>query len=136
MVESAYELWGTNHNGIESRMDVFGSRRELDSRVKELVLAHGWSEDDLAVVPLFAEGTISERAFAKGTFVTEQVVDTVARWKAEVLREALVQAMTWEVRLNEAEQMASQGIPIEPTKIKIAVNAERNAAIVILEDTR
>jgi len=74
--------------------------------------------------------------FAKGTFVTEQVVDTVARWKAEVLREALEKALTWEGRLNEAEQMSSQGIPIEPTKIKIAVHAERRAATVILEDTK
>lgn len=74
--------------------------------------------------------------FAKGTFVTEQVIDTVARWKAEVLREALEKAMTWEGRLNEAEQMSSQGIPIEPTKIKIAVHAERRAATVILEDTK
>jgi len=74
--------------------------------------------------------------FAEGTFVTEQAIDTVARWKAEVLREALKKALTWESRLNEAEQMSSQGIPIEPTKIKIAVNAERNAAIAILEETK
>lgn len=84
-----------------------------------------------------AEYVLDERApFAKGTFVTEQVIDTVARWKAEVLREALEKALTWEGRLNEAEQMSSQGIPIEPTKIKIAVNAERNAAIAILEETK
>jgi len=78
----------------------------------------------------------SRTPFAKGTFVTEQVIDTVARWKADVLREALEKALTWEVRLNEAEQMSSQGIPIEPTKIKIAVHAERRAATVILEDTK
>ena len=52
------------------------------------------------------------------------------------LREALKKALTWEGRLNEASQLLSQSLSGEYSKIKIAVHAERKAALAILEETK
>lgn len=111
-IVSAWELWITNHNGNTSRMAIYGTRQELDNRVKELVLAHGWSEEDLEAIPLFAEE---------------------AGFDVKRLREALENALTWEGRLNKASQLLSQGVTIEPSKMKIVVHAERIEAIALLE---
>ena len=59
----------------------------------------------------------------------------MANVNVETLREVVKKALTWEGRLNEASQLLEQGVSIEPSKIKIAVHAERRAAIAILEET-